>query len=196
MPQATDQMPKNTELTQALMQAAFMTAGEAILSINSASNIMMANPEIENVFGYTVEELIGEPLQIIIPEKYRAAHIEGLQRYLRTGVPKVLGLRVELEGLKKDGSIFPLEIQIDSTLLDGERFFTAVMRDISKKKEQQRLLKEQQAELEQQNHRLARSNHFFLFTLDTMETVLQQGTDVEELFQYIKQARITFDRLE
>lgn len=163
------------ELSEALMRSAFMSVGEAIISINSDSLIVMANPEMEDVFGYETDELLGQHVHTIMPEAYRTAHSEGIQRYLKTGIPKVLGMRLELEGLRKDGAIFPLEMRIMPTLVGEQRFFTATMRDMTEGKEQMRQLEEQQAQLVEQNQHLARVHHFFLFTLENMEMTLNHG---------------------
>ncbi|MCP4420670.1 MAG: PAS domain S-box protein [Chloroflexi bacterium] len=183
------------KLSQALMQAALMTVGEAILSINSESAIVMANPEIEDVFGHHVEELLGQHLHILMPEKYRDMHSGGVKRYLTTGIPKVLGVRLELEGLRKDGSIFPLEIRIMPTLIEEERFFTAAMRDISDKKKKEQRLEIQQEQLSKQTKHLARVQHFFQFTLENMEMTLQRGAEYEELLTYIQQVKGQSDSL-
>ncbi len=183
------------ELSEALMRSAFLTVGEAILSINSDSIIVMANPEIKGVFGYNPEELLGQHIHTIMPETYRTAHSEGIQRYLKTGIPKVLGIRLELEGLRKDGMVFPLALRIMPTLVGEQRFFTAAMRDVSDEKEQVRLLEEQRTQLMEQNQHLARVHHFFLFTVENMEMTLQKGAEYSELLAYIQQVKTEIERL-
>ena len=76
-----------------------------------------------------------------MPEKYCGLHSAGLQRYLKTGVAHVLGKRLELEGLKKDGSMFPLEIRIKQTQIEEHRFFTAAVRDITERKQAEAALR-------------------------------------------------------
>lgn len=182
----------NGELAGALLQAAFTTVGEAILSINSDSYIVMANPEIEHVFGYQPEELLGQHLHMLMPEKYREAHSAGLHRYLTTGVAQVLGVRLELEGLRKGGVVFPLEIRITPTLIKQQRFFTAAVRDISQRQEEELQIQDQQTRLERQNRQYNRAYHFFLFTLENMEIALRMGGDKEELINYLQQVKTTF----
>ncbi|MCI0575100.1 MAG: PAS domain S-box protein [Chloroflexi bacterium] len=184
------------EPPEALLRAAFETVGEAILSINSDSIIVMANPEIERIFGYRPEELLGRHLHTIMPEEYRQRHAAGLQRYLATGVASVLGIRLELEGLKKDGSLFPLELRITPTFVDNQYFFTASIRDITQQRESEHRVKEQQVELVHQNRQLASINHFFLFTLQTMESVLARGATNTELLAYIAQVKSEFVKIE
>ncbi|MFT5196513.1 MAG: PAS domain S-box-containing protein [Cellvibrionaceae bacterium] len=182
-------------LSNALMQAAFTAVGEAIITINSESIIVMVNPEIENVFGYEVDELLGQPLEIIIPEKYRARHIAGMQNYLSSGVSSVFGERLELEGLRKSGDIFPLELRIVPIWVENQRFFTATTRDISRRKKQEAIVQKQGLQLEDKNHQLTRAHHFFMFTLESMELTLNRGGNNAELLDYIAQVKAEFSVL-
>jgi len=87
------------------------------------------------IFGYSRDELAGQSLLIIIPEKYRDAHAAGVKRYLDGGRPKIFGHGLELEGLRKDGSVFPVELKIHETKLEeaADRLFTAAIRDIAER---------------------------------------------------------------
>ena len=99
----------------------------------------MVNPEVERIFGYTADELLNQSLTILMPEDYRSAHQAGMQRYLSSGIPRVLGKRLELEGRRKDGEVFPLELYISETLFTDQHIFTASMRDITQRKEYDRM---------------------------------------------------------
>jgi len=117
------------------ISAILKTVGEGVIVIGLDSRIHYFNQELLHIFGYSMEEVVGLHITELMPEKYRAAHNAGIKRYLDDGTPKVLGRRVELEGLRKDGSVFPLEIRIEETRLDEKnRFFTAAIRDITERK--------------------------------------------------------------
>jgi PAS domain S-box-containing protein len=116
------------------------TVGEGIITIDSQGTIIMANREVENIWGYSREEITGQNLEVLIPEKYREAHKAGLKRYLETGQAVILGKLVELEGLRKSGSVFPLRMRITETEIDGEHFFTASLRDLTDLKDTVKLL--------------------------------------------------------
>ena len=120
--------------SQAQLSAVLNTVGEGIITIDSTSTIVMVNQEVEAIWGYLQDELIGEKLQILMPEKYRRRHAAGLKRYLKTRVERVLGEQLELEGLRKDGSSFPLELRIAETRMDDRLLFTAAVRDITERK--------------------------------------------------------------
>jgi PAS domain S-box-containing protein len=117
--------------SEGYLSAVLDTVGEGIITVDSSGAVVMVNREFENIWGYARSEVIGQKLTILMPEKYRDAHIAGLARYLETKTPVVLGKRLELEGLKKDGTVFPLEIYISETGVGGELFFTAAVRDIT-----------------------------------------------------------------
>ncbi len=116
------------------MGAVLDTIGECIIVIDSGGTIVLVNREIQNIWGYQPEEIVGKPVQILMPETYRKAHEAGLRRYLETGVPQVLGQHLEFEGLKKDGTIFPLELRIAKTRINHRLLFTAAARDITERK--------------------------------------------------------------
>ena len=111
------------------------TVGEGIITIDTNSTIVMVNRKVQHIFGYEHEELIGQHLQLLMPETYRESHRMGMKRYLHTRMGQILGQRLELEGLRKDGSIFPLEICVTETKIGERLFFTAAVRDITERHE-------------------------------------------------------------
>ena len=110
------------------------TVGEGIITIDSVGTIIVVNQEVQAIWGYAQGELLGQNIECLMPEKYREPHAAGLKRFVDTGVPHILGTRVELEGVKKDGSIFPLEIRMAETTVGDQLFFTAAVRDVSDRK--------------------------------------------------------------
>ena len=134
--------------SKAQLGAVLDTVGEGIITIDSSSMIVMVNREVQNIWGHKQEELIGKQLHILMPENYRGLHTVGLKRYLKTGVAHVLGKRLELEGLKKDGTTFPLEIRIAETKIGKHLLFTAAVRDITKRKHAEEAIRKANEELE------------------------------------------------
>lgn len=121
------------------------TVGDGIITIDAAGTMVMVNQEVLTIWGYTQEELIGENVQILMSESHRQDHSAGLQRYLATGTPHILGQRVELNGRRKDGTIFPLEILVRETQVRDQTYFTAAVHDITER----RLFEEELVEAEQ-----------------------------------------------
>ena len=125
---------------------------DSIISIGADGTVIEFNPAAERAFGYTRDEAIGSPLaELIIPERFRNAHHAGLARYLATGEAHVLGQRLELPAVRKDGSEFQAELTITKSEIEGEPTFTGVLRDITQRKIQE-------TEREQLIKALARSN--------------------------------------
>jgi PAS domain S-box-containing protein len=112
------------------------TVGEGVVTVDQSSSILLVNHELCNIFGYSEEELIKEKVEVIIPEKYRTDFAVGFKRYLNGGASSIIGKLVEFEGVRKDGSIFPLEVRVEESKLkeNGERYFTASIRNISERK--------------------------------------------------------------
>ena len=114
--------------------AVLNTAGEAIITADASQTIRLANEEAEKVFGYQSGELHGLTLHALMPDRYRDRHDSGFSRAVASDEIRSSGGYLELEGLRKDGSVFPLELRFTSLEVAGERFFTAAARDITERK--------------------------------------------------------------
>jgi PAS domain S-box-containing protein len=125
---------------------------DSIISMDANGIVIEFNPAAERAFGFTHDEAVGRPLaELIIPPRFRDAHHAGLARYVTTGEAHVLGKRLELPALRKDGTEFQAELTITRSDIDGEQTFTGVLRDITQRKHQE-------TEREQLIKALARSN--------------------------------------
>jgi PAS domain S-box-containing protein len=125
---------------------------DSIITMSSDGHVTEFNPAAVEAFGYTREEAMGKRLaDLIVPERFRDAHIAGLKRYLETGEAHVIGQRLELPAMRKDGTEFVSELTITRSDLAGSPAFTGVLRDITSRKESE-------AEREQLIKALARSN--------------------------------------
>jgi PAS domain S-box-containing protein len=99
------------------------------------------------MFGYPRDALIGRPLTLLMPERFRQAHEEGLKRVVAGGEPRVIGRIVELIGRREDGSEFPLELSLASAIVDDRVQFTGILRDITERKANERRLWDREARL-------------------------------------------------
>lgn len=125
---------------------------DAIVAIDSNGLITEFNRAGEETFGYKRDDVIGKPIhEMIIPERYREGHTNGLKRFLETGEERVIGRRLELPAMRSDGSEFLAELSITRTDVEGAPSFTGVVRDITE-------WKKVQVEREQLIKALARSN--------------------------------------
>jgi len=109
-------------------------ATDAIITIDSDSTILIVNPATERIFGYSSEEMIGQPLTMLMPEYLRHLHKAGITRYLETGQKHIHWSAVQLRGLHKTGNEVPLEVTFAEFTRDRQRFFTGIARDISERK--------------------------------------------------------------
>ena len=116
-------------------RAVAYSAPDAIVSADGSGNIISWNRSAQDIFGYTEQEIIGERLTLLMPEQFRDSHRRGLDRISSTGESNVIGKTVELQGLRKDGSQFPLELSLASWQTEKETFYTGIIRDITGTKE-------------------------------------------------------------
>lgn len=107
---------------------------DAIISVDEHGRIIFWNMAAQRLYGYTKEEASLIDLPSLMPESYRARHKEGFARFLKTGRPVIIGHTVEVECVKKDGSVFPVELSLSSEKNNGGWIFTAVIRDITERK--------------------------------------------------------------
>lgn len=121
------------ERTQRIRNAAVVeTALDCIITIDHEGRILEWNPAAERSFGRDRASVLGQQLaETIVPPQYRDAHYRGFARYLETGEAHVLGRRIEVEGMRADGSCFPCELAITRVPVPGPPIFTAYLRDLT-----------------------------------------------------------------
>lgn len=120
--------------TEFRFRSVFQSAADAIILADEAAKIVGWNKGAEHIFGYSEDEILNSPLQILMPESYREAHRAGFERFRVIGRSQVIGKTVELEGLRKDGTVFPLELSLASWRSGAATMFTGIIRDISERK--------------------------------------------------------------
>jgi PAS domain S-box-containing protein len=126
---------RERDRTEARSAAIVASSLDAIVLMDHEGRITEFNPAAERIFGYRREEVLGRPLaETIVPPELRARHREGLARFRRTGRGRVLGRRLELTGMRADGTTFPVELSIVRVDLPGEPLFAGTIRDITDRK--------------------------------------------------------------
>ncbi len=111
------------------------SALDAIVSVNSDDKITFWNQGAQRIFGYFEEEVVGKSVTILIPDRYKQHHRDGMKRYLKTRRPALIGKTAELQARRKDGTEFPIELSLSTwTSMEGT-FFTGIIRDISLRKQ-------------------------------------------------------------
>jgi len=114
------------------------TSIDAVITADDSGRIVTWNKGATQIFGHG-PEIIGEPITAIIPESLRATHNAGFARFLETDERRIIGSRVELDGLNKNGDIFPIELSLSTWVTYRGRCFGAIIRDITERKRIERL---------------------------------------------------------
>ena len=153
------------------------SAIDTIISVDSSGNIIFWNRAAEKLFGYSVDEAIGKPLTIIMPERFHDAYKSRFQRIVSGGESRVIGTTVNLEGLKKEGSEFPVELTLSKWETKKGIFFTGIVRDITVRKLTDEQLVKQSAEAKERNLELS--------TLYKISFAIGRTIDLNELFSSI-----------
>ena len=144
------------------LHAILETVGEGVISIDTSQRIRVINREVERIFGYTRDELIGAPIHNLMPERYHAAHNAAFARRVKNpGGADPVKYR-ELEGRRKDGTIFPLEVRFTNVEVGGELFFIASARDITERKQAREELEMRSREIARLNEELRRERDYLL----------------------------------
>ncbi|MGI5398098.1 PAS domain-containing sensor histidine kinase [Streptomyces sp. CA-135486] len=136
--------PRQGEALRAVQEQArsiIDTARDAFVRIDEQGVVIDWNQSAENLFGWTRQEVLGRPLaEIVIPERYRAAHLAGLQRVLAGGEPHMLGRQIEIWALHRDGHELPVELGVWRLESGPVRGFNAFVRDITERRQAEQAL--------------------------------------------------------
>ena len=117
-------------------QVAMELALDAVITIDDQGRVTAWNAQAERTFGWTGEEVLGQPMhELILPERFREAHVNGLHRFMVTGESEILGRRRELVGLRRNGEEFPVELSLAPLRLEGGFEFSGFLRDITVRKQ-------------------------------------------------------------
>ena len=145
------------------LRAVFEATDDAIIPIDEKGLIQSINPAAVRLFGYEARELVGRNVSMLMPEPYRSEHDRYVQSYLATGKAKIIGIGREVEALRKDGTVFPVELAVSEAAREGPRLFVGVVHDITERKRAEKRQLELMEELKQsereahQRHSLFRS---------------------------------------
>src|SRR5215203_3922290 len=174
--QLSHELRKSEARYRTVLDAAF----DAIVTITPDGIVRWFNRGAERIFGHRAEEVIGKPVTLLMPERYRDLCVAGLHRYLQTGEARVVGGTTELVGLRKDGSEFPIEMSLGETHENGDRLFTGVIRDVTERKEAETAIKES----EERFRSLVQNTSDIITILEADGTVRYISPGVERVIGY------------
>ncbi|HEY8213097.1 MAG TPA: PAS domain S-box protein [Methylocystis sp.] len=117
---------------------------DGVITIDERGVVLSMNPAAAKLFGFTPSEVIGQNVRMLMPEPDRGKHDSYISEYRRTGAPKIIGIGRQVEGMRKDGSIFPMELGVSVAETQGKRVFVGLIHDLSQTRRFERRLHELQ----------------------------------------------------
>lgn len=116
------------------------TVSDGIIIVDNHQKIMEVNSAIESIFGYTKKELTDKEINLLIPSNYHVSHSNFFEKFIQTGKRRKMGVAKNIFGLKKDGDIFPIEVELNPFSIYNKTYVMALVKDISEIKETERNL--------------------------------------------------------
>jgi PAS domain S-box-containing protein len=142
---------RDAKLMEARFRDLLESTPDGIVMANPTGHIVIANSQAESLFGYEPGELRGKPVDILLPERYRRAHVGHRSSYFLQPRKRAMGSGLDLSGVRKDGTEFPIEISLSPLRTEENAFVMSAIRDISERKRFERALQEKNVELASAN---------------------------------------------
>jgi PAS domain S-box-containing protein len=152
---------RDTQLVHARYQGLLEHAPDAIVIVNDIGRIVLFNGRAREMFGHEASEIIGQPIESLLPARLRGAHVRHRNGYLAAPRMRPMGAGLELHGMRRNGEEFPVEISLSPIDSDGGRLVMSAIRDTSERKRFEQTLQEKNVELE----RAIRAKDLFLATM-------------------------------
>jgi adenylate cyclase len=162
------------------LAAIVRSAADAIIMAGGDGRIQTWNPAAQRMFGYSVKDVVGQPLTMLVPERFREAHSAGLSRVVETGETRIVGQTVEVFGLHKEGHEFPIELALATWIDGGQRFFSGIIRDISERAEMTSALVMSERRMEA----ILESANDAIISIDDRGNVVLWNARAAEMFGY------------
>jgi two-component system sensor kinase FixL len=143
----THSLNRELERRKALLESILATAPHGLIVTDQRGVVLSFSPAAEAMFGYAAGEVLNRKVGMLMPQTERQQHEHYLARYLATGQQRVIGIGREVVARRKDGSTFPIELQIGEVRVAGAHLFTGFVRDLTERRERERRLADLQADL-------------------------------------------------
>lgn len=163
-------------------QSIFETTLDGIIVINNRGIIEDINSAGLFLFQHQKRDVVGQNIKVLMPEPNRSQHDTYLHNYKTTRKPKIIGIGREVEGLKKDGTVFPFRLAVSEFETEGEQFFTGVIHDLTQRKLQERIIRGYAEELEE---RVEQRTLDLKNEIELRETAQKALVDSQRLYETI-----------
>jgi PAS domain S-box-containing protein len=174
---------------QNVLTALLDLAPDALFVVDSAGTITQVNVQMETLFGYDQDELVDHPVELLLPESHRAAHVVHRLRYMQAASPRPMGIGLDLVGQHKDGSKFPVDINLRPILIEHTLHIMGAVRGLTA----QRLAEHERAHMAEclrQQDQLISMAHDAILVRDTEGRILSWNEGAEHLYGWTAQEAI------
>jgi len=177
-------LQNNQQRTSAILQSAF----DAIIATDKNGNIELVNPATEMMFGYTEHELLGKNVKTLMPESISEKHDHLIHQHNTGKVSTIFGFRREMVAKHKDGTTFPIELAVEEITIEGEKYFTSTINDITARKE----MIERIGASEKEHKSIINNLNDTFYRTDIDGHVVMASPSVEKLLGYRQEEFIGF----
>ena len=146
---AQERLRETSKQAEAKFEALAENAQDAIVSADSGGNIIYFNKAAQRAFGYQASEVLGKPLTLLMPERFRDQHAGGMTRFVALEESYIVARMIDAIGKKKNGTEFPVELSLGSWTTQGGKFVTAIFRDVTERKQIAEAISQQRTFLRQ-----------------------------------------------
>jgi PAS domain S-box-containing protein len=172
---------ENFDQAKEVLEKTFECCPDALLVSDPEGRIVQCNPQMESTFGYSRSELLGQPVEVLIPGRFRKIHPAHRGNYISQPRMRAMGIGLELHGRRKDGSEFPVDIMLNSVQTANGALVLSVIRDITRFKQTEDILRQS----EEHFHLLVENvRDYAIFMMDTSGHVISWNPGAERLKGY------------
>ena len=176
--------------SQARLTGILDIAEDGIISMDQNHRINLFNQGAEKIFGYAASEVLGQPLNLLLPRRFQGAHRQHVQGFAQSpDTARTMGERLEVFGCRKDGTEFPAEVSISKLVLGNEVFFTSIVRDVTERKRVEEIL----TTSEESYRDLVENARDIIYTHDLTGRFTSLNRAGEQLTGYTRQEALTMN---